>query len=213
MNTFGTHWLRTENIKSGVFDLLFWGALQEGKWGAVDHRAWAAALEGGFQFTKIAWKPWVRGGYFASSGDSDPKDGKHETFYQMLPTARKYALFPFYNLMNNEDLFIQTILKPKEALSIRVDLHSLSLHNSHDLWYVGAGPTQSSGTIFGYTGRPSNNHSGLATVLDISPSYTFSKYLSASLYYGRAFGRDVIKSIYTKSSKGDLFFIELKTQF
>ncbi len=213
INTFGTHWLHTESTKSGVFDMLFWGALQDGKWGAVDHKAWAAAIEGGFQFTKIRWKPWIRGGYFASSGDSDATDGKHETFYQMLPTARKYALFPFYNLMNNEDLFIQTILKPKEAFSIRADLHSLSLQNSHDLWYMGAGPTQSSGTIFGYTGRPSNNQSGLATVLDISPSYTFSKYLSANLYYGHVFGRDVLKSIYPKNSNGDLFYIEMKTQF
>jgi hypothetical protein len=213
MNTYGTHWLHTAKVKSGVYDVLFWGALQDGKWGAVDHRAWAAAIEGGFQFTKFPSKPWIRGGYFASSGDSDSKDGRHGTFYQMLPTARKYALFPFYNLMNNEDLFIQAILKPREALSIRTDLHSLSLQNSNDLWYMGAGPTQSSGSIFGYTGRPSNGHTGLATVVDISPSYTFSKHLSASLYYAHAFGRDVIKSIYTKNSSGDLFFVELKTLF
>jgi hypothetical protein len=213
INTFGIHGLHTENIKSGVFDMLFWGALQDGKWGAVDHSAWAATIEGGFQFTNVFCKPWIRGGYYASSGDSDPKDQKHETFYQMLPTARKYAFFPFYNLMNNEDLFIQTIVKPTEAFSIRADLHSLSLHNSRDLWYMGAGPTQSSGAIFGYVGRTGNGHKGLATVLDISPSYTFSKHLSASLYYGHAFGKDVIKSIYKNNSSGDLFFMELKTQF
>jgi hypothetical protein len=213
INTFGTHWLHTETIKAGVFDMLFWGALQDGKWGAVDHNAWAAAIEGGFQFTNIFCKPWIRGGYFASSGDSDPRDQTHGTFYQMLPTARKYALFPFYNLMNNQDLFIQTIVKPTEAFSIRADLHSLSLQNPHDLWYMGAGPTQSSGTIFGYVGRPSYNHKGLATVLDISPSYTLSKHLSASLYYGHAFGKDVIKSIYSADSNGDLFYMELKTQF
>jgi hypothetical protein len=162
INTFGTHWLHTENIKSGVFDMLFWGALQDGKWGAVNHRAWAVAIEGGFQFINVMGKPWIRGGYFASSGDNNPQDNTHGTFFQMLPTARKYALFPFYNLMNNQDLFIQTILKPRDAFSIRADLHSLSLQNAHDLWYMGAGPTQSSGTIFGYTGRPSNNHKGLA---------------------------------------------------
>jgi|WetSurSiteA1Bulk_404760.scaffolds.fasta_scaffold09231_1 hypothetical protein len=213
INTFGTHWLHTENIKSGVFDVLFWGALQEGEWGAVDHRAWAATIEGGFQFTNVLFKPWIRGGYFASSGDSNLNDGKHGTFYQMLPTARKYAFFPFYNLMNNEDLFVQAIVKPTEALSIRADLHSLSLQNKQDLWYMGAGPTQGSGSIFGYLGRPSNNHDGLATVLDISPGYTFSKYLSANLYYGHAFGKDVLKSIYKSNSNGDLFYVELKTQF
>ncbi len=213
INTFGTHWLHTEAIKSGVFDMLFWGAFQGGEWGAVDHKAWAAAVEGGFQFTSIFGKPWIRGGYFASSGDSDPNDRKHGTFYQMLPTARKYAFFPFYNLMNNEDLFLQAIVKPTEALSIRADLHSLSLQNKRDLWYMGAGPTQGSGTIFGYLGRPSNNHAGLATVMDVSPSYTISKYLSANLYYGHAFGKDVIKSLYNADPGGDLFYVEFKAQF
>jgi hypothetical protein len=213
INTFGTHVLHTESIKSGVFDMLFWGAVQGGEWGAVDHAAWAMALEGGFQFTNVRTKPWIRGGYFASSGDKDPHDRKHGTFYQMLPTARKYAYFPFYNLMNNEDLFLQAILKPKDAFTIRTDLHSLSLQSKYDLWYMGAGPTQGSGSIFGYTGRPSNNHDSLATLFDISPGYTFSKYLTASLYYGHAFGGDVIKSIYKNSSNGDLFFVELKAQF
>ena len=213
INTFGTHWLHTEPIQSGTFDMLFWGAIQEGEWGSLDHKAWAAAVEGGFQFSKTPWKPWVRGGYFVSSGDSDPNDGEHGTFYQMLPTARKYALFPFYNLMNNEDLFIQAILKPKEALTIRADLHTLNLHEKNDLWYMGAGPTQAAGSIFGYLGRTSNGHDDLATVFEIAPSYTFSKYMSANLYYGHAFGSDVIRSIYSGDSGGDFFSIEFKAQF
>lgn len=213
INTFGTHWLRTQAIKSGIFDMLFWGALQEGEWGALTHRAWAAAVEAGFQFSSVPCKPWIRGGYFVSSGDSDPNDGEHGTFYQMLPTARKYALFPFYNMMNNEDLFIQAILKPKEAITIRADLHTLNLHEKNDLWYMGAGPTQKAGAIFGYLGRPSNGMEGLATVLEIAPGYAFSKYLSANLYYGHAFGKDIIRSIYNGSSGGDFFSIEVKAQF
>lgn len=213
VNTFGTHWLHTETVKSGTFDMLFWGALQEGEWGALDHKAWAAAVEGGFQFAGSPWKPWIRGGYLVSSGDSNPNDGEHGTFYQLLPTARKYALFPFYNMMNNEDLFVQVILKPREAMSIRADLHTLNLQEKNDLWYMGAGPTQSAGTIFGYLGRPSNGVDDLATVLEIAPSYTFSKYMSANLYYGHAFGKDVIRRIYGGDSGGDFFSIEFKAQF
>ena len=54
---------------------------------------------------------------------------------------------------------------------------------------------------------------GLATLLDFSPSYMFSRNFMASLYCGHAFGRDVIKSIYKKNSNGDLLFVELKGQF
>jgi len=213
INTFGTHWLRTEPVQNGVFDMLFWGALQEGEWGAVDHEAWAMALEGGFQFTSVALKPWIRGGYFVSSGDTDPEDGEHETFYQLLPTARKYALFPFYNLMNNEDLFVQVVLKPKNSTTIRVDLHSLNLHEETDLWYMGAGPTQGTGGIFGYIGRPSNGSKDLATVFEFVASHTFSEYFSANMYYGHAFGKDVIDNIYNTDDGGDFFSLEFKAQF
>ena len=213
INTFGTHWLRTESVRNGVFDMLFWGAIQEGEWGAVDHEAWAAAFEGGFQFTQVAWKPWIRGGYFVSSGDTDPKDGKHETFYQLLPTARKYALFPFYNLMNSEDLFLQVILKPKDSTTVRADLHSLNLHETADLWYMGAGPTRGVGGIFGYIGRPGNGSKDLATVFDLMVGHTFSKHFSAEMYYGHAFGKDVIGSVYDADNNGDFFSLEFKAKF
>ncbi len=213
IHTFGTHWLRTENIPSGVFDMLFWGAFQKGDWGAVDHSGWAVAFECGFQFTTTPWKPWIRGGYFVSSGDSDPNDGEHETFYQLLPTARKYALFPFYNLMNNEDLFVQAVLKPNDAITFRVDLHSLNLHEANDLWYMGAGPTQNAGSIFGYIGRPSGGTKNLGTVLEIAASYNFNRYVSANMYYGHAYGQEVIKSAYDADSGGDFFSMEMKAQF
>jgi hypothetical protein len=213
INTFGTHWLKTHAVRPGVFDMLFWGALQNGDWGAAEHNAWSVAIEGGFQFTRIPWQPWIRGGYFLSSGDSDPEDGRHETFYQLLPTARKYSLFPFYNMMNNEDRFIQVVLRPVEEMTLRADLHSLRLHQARDLWYMGAGPTQKSGNIFGYIGRPSGNHRDLATVLEIVAGYTFSPNFSANLYYGHAFGKDVIENIYDGDSSGDFFSIEFRAQF
>ena len=213
INTFGTHWLRTESVRNGVFDMLFWGAIQEGEWGALDHEAWAMALEGGFQSTQAPLKPWIRGGYFVSSGDTDPEDGKHETFYQLLPTARKYALFPFYNMMNNEDLFLQAVLRPKDSTTIRADLHFLNLHEEADLWYMGAGPTQGAGGIFGYIGRPSFGAKDLATVFEVVVSHTFSKYFSANVYFGHAFGKDVIDNIYDADDGGDFFSLEFKAQF
>ena len=91
--------------------------------------------------------------------------------YQLLPTARN-TLFPFYNLMNNEDLF--SVIQPQEPWPSG-GLHSLGLHERNDLWYAGAGPTQG-GTIFGYIGRPSNNFDDLARVIEVAPAYNFSKY-------------------------------------
>jgi hypothetical protein len=53
----------------------------------------------------------------------------------------------------------------------------------------------------------------LATVLEIAPSCNFSKYLSANLCYGHAFGKEAIKHICGADSGGDFFSIELKAQF
>lgn len=195
IHTLGMHWLSTYRTSGGVVDALFWGAYQTGDWGDLDHRAWAAAAEMGYQFTQYPWAPWIRAGYFVSSGDPDSTDGDHGTFYQMLPTARKYAFFPFFNLMNNEDLFIQAILKPLQQLSVRSDLHFLSLHEDDDRWYQGAGPTREE-DIFGYQGRPSNGDENLGTLLDITFNYTINKYFSVLLYGGYVFGNDVIENIY-----------------
>jgi len=195
IHTIGMHWLATHKTSSGVLDGIFWGAYQTGDWGTLDHEAWAAAAEMGYQFTQYPWTPWIRAGYFVSSGDPDPSDGDHETFYQMLPTARKYALFPFFNLMNNEDLFVQAIFKPLQQLSVRSDLHFLRLHEDDDRWYQGAGATREE-DIFGYQGRPSNGDENLGTLLDITLNYTINKHFSVMLYGGHMFGSDVIENSY-----------------
>ncbi|KPK22689.1 MAG: hypothetical protein AMK69_19270 [Nitrospira bacterium SG8_3] len=213
IHTTGMHWIWTDEKGPGVFDILFWGAYQTGDWGIQDHDAWAGDIEIGYQFTHIPWKPWIRAGYYISSGDSDGMDSNHETFYQLLPTARKYALFPFYNMMNNEDFFIQAILKPKDNLLVRIDFHSLSLNESYDRWYMGAGPTVREGNIFGYIARPSFGNDDLASVIDVIFNYDFSTNLSGSLYWGHAFGKEVIENIYAGDKDGDYFSVEFKVGF
>jgi len=96
------------------------------------------------------------------SGDGNPNDGVHGTFFQILPTPRVYARFPFFNMTNNRDTFGELVLRPAKALTIRSDVHSLALANRDDLWYSGGGMFQP--WTLGYTGRPSNGQSGLATL-------------------------------------------------
>lgn len=213
IHTLGMHLLTTRKTANGISDGLLWAVYQTGDWGTLDHQAWALDIEVGYQFTGIPWKPWLRIGYAISSGDDDPTDGDHETFFQLLPTARKYALFPFYNLMNNEDLFVQMIVKPHKKLVIRADLHLLSLTESNDRWYMGAGATREEGTIFGYIGRPSFGDDDLATVFELTAMANLTKNLSATVYYGHAFGDDVIENIYTQDEDGDFFYLELKLTF
>ncbi|MBN2706312.1 MAG: alginate export family protein [Deltaproteobacteria bacterium] len=213
IHTLGLHLLTTRKTAAGIWDALLWAAYQDGDWGPLDHQAWSLNIEGGYQFTKIFGQPWLRLGYAASSGDDNPGDHDHGTFFQLLPTARKYALFPFYNLMNSRDWFAQLIVKPHSRLVLRGDLHFLSLSEGRDRWYMGARPTQENGSIFGYIGRPSFGDRDLATVAELTAMAGLSKNLAATVYYGHAFGKEVIENIYQDDDDGDFFYLELKLAF
>src|SRR5262249_14237670 len=106
IGTYGGHLILATPTKKGTFDFLAWGALQSGAWGSLSQRSGAVAVEAGFQ-PKLAsrLRPWFRGGFFYSSGDNDPSDGVHGTFFAVLPTPRVYARFPFFNEMDNRDVF------------------------------------------------------------------------------------------------------------
>jgi Alginate export len=114
MTTFGGNFIGAYKTGRGRTDVMLWGAGQFGNWGNLDHRAGAIAIEVGYQPSgKIAdkIKPWVRGGYFRSTGDGDPTDAMHGTFF-LNSLAQPYARFPFFNLMNNEDSHAALLLKP-----------------------------------------------------------------------------------------------------
>jgi hypothetical protein len=208
IGTYGGHYLRT----FGPADLLLWGVVQTGSWGRLAQRSGAFAIEAGWQ-PKVApaLRPWLRGGIDYGSGDGNPKDGRHGTFFQVLPTPRIYARFPFFNMMNNRDVFGELILRPSKALSIRADVHSLALANRQDLWYSGGGVYQP--WTFGYTGRPSGGNQGLATLFDASADYNANKHLSIGAYYGHAAGKLVVSSIYPTGPNANFGYLETLLRF
>jgi hypothetical protein len=212
IHTIGFHIASAYKVReTQALDFLLWGAIQQGDWGKLDQEAWALDGEIGYQFLNKPLKPWFRIGYFASSGDSNPQDGDHETFFQILPTARKYAFTPFYNLMNIEDLFGMIILKPNKKSLIRMDTHILKLNESNDKWYAGAGATKKRG-VFGYAGRPSQGEDDLAKLFDFTLIYKLNKYLKSLVYYSHIFGDDIIEKTF-RNDDADFFYVELKFSF
>jgi Alginate export len=207
VGTYGGDMLATVPAGPGRFDFLFWGALQNGSWGALTHRANAAAIEGGYQLNKGAAYPWFRAGWFRSSGDSNPTDNKHNTFFQILPTPRIYARFPFYNLMNSTDEFVQVVEKPVSKVALRADLHWLQLTSGKDLWYLGGGAYDNK--VFGFTGRPGNGHSSFASLADISADWQATKTVAFNFYYAHAWGKSVIGTIYPQDRNAQYGYVEL----
>jgi hypothetical protein len=198
LTTIGGHYLNATKAAGGTLDVLLWGVGQFGSWGNLDHRAGAIAAEIGYQFP-VKMKAWLRGGYFRSTGDNNPNDAKHKTFFQVLPTPRIYARFPFYNLMNNEDLFAQLRLKPQARLLVRADVRQLRLSSDKDLWYVGGGAFQKNS--FGYVGRPSGGKKGLGTLFDLSLDYNLAARTALTFYVGGIRGGQVQAGIYPQGGK------------
>jgi Alginate export len=199
------------SLGKGKSDALFWGAAQTGSWGALRHRANAFAAEAGYQLDNSLLKPWLRAGYFRGSGDDDPSDGVHSTFFQELPTPRPFARFPLYNLMNSEETFAQLTVIPHPKLTLRSEAHSLNLANAVDLWYVGGGAFQKQ--TFGYTGRPSGGQKRFMTVFDLSADYQFDAQTTFTLYVAHASGKDVVKRLFPAGPNANFAYIELNRRF
>jgi hypothetical protein len=212
IGSFGGHYLHSTDTKVGTFDAMVWGVAQTGRWGRLDHRAGAIDVEAGWQPPVLPQvKPWIRAGYFRSTGDGNPNDTEHGTFFQMLPTPRPFARFPFFNLMNNTDVFGMVTLRPHKSVTLKSEVHSLRLTEANDLWLLGGGAFQP--WTFGYIGRVSNGHSGLATLYDISADWMVSAHFALAGYYGYANGKDVMRSIYPQGKNGSLGYLELTFRF
>jgi len=207
IGTYGGDLLASVPAGPGQFDFLVWGAGQNGSWGAQSHKAGAAAAEGGYQLSKVPTAPWLRGGWFRSTGDNNATDGTHNTFFQVLPTPRVYARLPFYNLMNSTDDFVQIIDKPVKKLAVRSDLHWLQLTSAKDLWYLGGGAFDNK--VFGYIGRPSGNSHSFASVADVSADWQTTKNVDLNFYYAYSQGKTVVAAIYPANRNMQYGYVEL----
>ena len=210
--TFGASSVTAYPIRSGRVDALMWVALQLGDWYDDPHSGLAFALEGGHQWTAWAGRPWVRGGWNHASGDDDPSDDDHETFFPVLPTIRKYSQSATYSTMNLDDVFVQVVARPHERVGVRGDVHWLRLSENADLWYVGSGATRRTGSIFGYAGRRSGGEHWLGTAVEGSADWTITPRWSLNGYLGWIAGGDVVRASFARD-RLTFFYFENVLQF
>ncbi len=212
IDTFGGHSLHAFETPAGGLDVLLWGAVQTGRWGIQQQRASAFDVEGGIQpriLPKL--KPWLRGGFYSGSGDGNPNDNKHETFFQVLPTPRPFARFPFFNMMNNTDAFGMLILRPHPKVTVSSEFHALRLSDPKDLWYAGGGVFQP--WTFGYSGRATSGRRSLGNLYDTSVEYRTNRRLTLTGYFGYTQGLAVMEQIYPKGKDGKFGYLEALLRF
>ena len=207
LGSYGADAIASLPVGKNSIDLLFWGVLQDGQWGVLNQHSGGFAAEAGFRFLDVKGQPWIRGGALRTTGDNHNTDGTHNTFFQVLPTPRLYARFPYFNMMNSSDQFVQLIDKPANRLDVRTDLHFLQLTAPTDFWYQGGGAFDNK--VFGYTGRPGNRHESFSSLYDVSADYAITKQVSITSYYAKSFGKTVVSTIYPTERNAQYGFFEL----
>lgn len=194
--TMGGSYVRVWPRQSGEFEVVGWAAVQTGDWYGQPHRAASVALEGGHRWRHSRAQPWLRAGYLWASGDRDQDDGRHGTFFQMLPSSRKYALSSVYAQMNLSDAFAQLIVEPR-GLEARIEVHALHLASGRDLWYQGSGATARSSRFTGFSGRYGGGRRSLGTVIEGAVDVPLRKYWSINAYAGMMSGGDAVTQMFT----------------
>ncbi|HEX6162657.1 MAG TPA: alginate export family protein [Vicinamibacterales bacterium] len=207
----GASFVRLAPVGSGELDTVAWGAAQFGDWYGREHRAASIAFEGGHRWTRAPLKPWLRAGALWSSGDANGADGRHGTFFQMMPTSRKYALSTVAAQMNVRDLFAQLAIEPPRFRA-RIEVHALRLASAADLWYAGSGATSSDGRYFGFAGRASGGHTGLGTVVEATVDVPIKRYWSVSGYAATMTAGDVVERWFT-NKRLRFWFVENVVRF
>jgi hypothetical protein len=186
--------------------------VQTGRWGTQQQRAYAIDFEGGWQPKVLPkLKLWLRTGYTKGSGDNNPNDNTHGTFFPVLPTPRPYARFPFFNMMNTEDLMGALILRPQAKVTFSSEFHSLRLSNANDLWYAGGGVFQP--WTFGYIGRFTSGRRSLGNLYDTSAEFRASRKVTLTAYLGYTQGLAAMEQIYPEDNDGRFGYIEFLYRF
>ncbi|MCL4683138.1 alginate export family protein [Myxococcota bacterium] len=191
--TIGASWLGIYDAGPGRADLLLWVAGQGGEFSDADHSAAAGIAEFGYQMPQWPGRPWLRAGVNVASGDGDPTDGTHHTFFNLLPTNHFYYGFAdqlaFQNLINP---FLQLRLAPHAKVGLNFFVHWFQLMNDDDARYAGTGAFDRKG--FGFTAQNAAGQTDVGVEYDIVA--TLALHRTTTVEFGFSFldGGDVFRN-------------------
>jgi len=194
--TAGASLLSVQPLGPGELDVILWGALQWGDFAAVrpgrgadrlDHLAAAGLAEAGYRLPALPLAPWLRVGVNVASGDADPEDSVHRTFFNVLPTNHGYYGYAdqlaFQNLA---DLFGQIVLQPHPDAELEIMVHRFWLLAEDDARYAGTGAFNPQ--TFGYVAAPSNGSHDVGTELDVVFAWAVDEHVSVRAGYAFLWG-------------------------
>jgi hypothetical protein len=216
INTTGLSILGAYDLGPGQIDLLLWFAFQTGNFGDLNQKAFGFIGEIGYQFLQILWKPWLRLGVAYASGDDDPSDSDHSTFFNLVPTNHKwYGYMDAVAFSNLEDYYFQLMLEPHSKIGFTIDGHFFRLASGDEVWIGGSGAFNNK--AFGYTFfRPVEGEEikrNLGAELDFTLTIKPIKYVSFDIGYSHFFGGKGVKVVFDKEDQMNWFYAQTVISF
>jgi len=160
-------------------------------------QAYAAVASVGYTWANVPGKPRVGLEYLYSSGDSNPTDGKHETFDNLFPTNhRQFGIMDVFSWQNDHILRFMASIEPLRSLTVAADYRLVWLADTHDSFYNNKGARRggllpTDGT--GYGINP-NFSSDVGSEIDLVATYNIKRYASIQGGIGHFFVGDYVKS-------------------
>lgn len=180
----------------GTVDVVVWGAVQGGRWYEQSHRARAATASAGYRRTAAPWRPRARAGIVWASGDADPRDDRHATFFPMLPSGDRLSAINAYALMNVRDAWLAVDVAPSPRLDVAGGLRRVHLSQGADRWYQGSGATVRAGNYFGFQGRDGGGATAVGTVMEARAEWRPWRAVTVRGYVGRMAAGDVAAHVF-----------------
>ena len=191
--TYGTRWASTPG-KLGGWDYSLEAA---GQFGSInqanvrrDQESYAVFASSGYTWKKAWGSPRFGLGYEFGSGDSNPNDGKNQTFENLFGTNHRF--YGAMDLFCERNMHIPRLcasLKPVKNLTISSEYLLFWLADTHDYLY----PESGSGRNANGYGRHPGFDSFVGSEIDVVATYSFKGLADLQLGYGHFFVSDYIK--------------------
>ena len=155
-----------------------------------DLQAYAMTGSVGYTFNNVSSKPRIGVGYDYASGDSNPKDGKQETFELLFGTNHNfYGVADLIGLRNLSSPRVSFSAKPVKNLTVSADYLLFRLADTADSFYPESGPGR---TGNGYGKHPKYG-SYVGSEIDLLAKYAIHSRAEVQLGYAHFFAGDYIE--------------------
>jgi hypothetical protein len=145
-----------------------------------------------------------------ASGDHDPGNDEHGTFFNMLPTNHIYYGFAdqlaFQNLTNP---FVQLRVSPFEILALNFFVHWFQLTEADDARYSGSGAYDKS--VFGFSAAATAGRTRVGTEYDLVATLTPHRTTTVELGYSHLDGGPMYKT--SRDRDLDFFYASLELKY